>query len=333
MGELQMNSVLAGMAGKSRLTAEDVLMLRRDVFADGVVNRAEAEALFAIDLSVQEKSAEWTEFFVEAVTDYLVLSEAPEGHISNDNANWLIRAISHDGVVDNVTEFEVLMRCMEKANSMPAALSGFALRQVQDVVVKGEGPLAGGRTAAKGVVTANDVKLLRRVLYSYSRDGGLGISRPEAEVLFDINDQTAEAQNDPAWTDLFSKAIAFSLMASVSHVANNRDEALRREQWLDDTSVGVSDFMAGTFSGGLKSYFNRMMSDTSVEAAYRARNEAFEAANAESEVIDAVEAKWLVERIGRDGVLHANELALIEFLKKESPDVHPSLKPLLDKVA
>ncbi|MEM8541322.1 MAG: hypothetical protein AAGF25_10240 [Pseudomonadota bacterium] len=333
MGELQMNSVLAGMAGKSRLAADDVLVLRREAFADGKIDRAEAEALFAIDYSVKEKSAEWSEFFVEAVTDYLVFSEAPEGHISKDNANWLIRAISHDGVVDNATEFEVLMRGMEKSDSMPAALSGFALRQVQNTVVDGEGPLAGDRSVAKGVVTAGDVKLLRRVLYSYSSDGGLGISRPEAEVLFDINDQTAEAQNDPAWTDLFSKAIAFSLMASVSHVANDREEALRREQWLDDTSVDVTGFMAGIFSGGLKSYFKMLKSDTSVEAAYRARNEAFEAANAESEVIDAVEAEWLVERIGRDGVLHANELALIEFLKKESPDVHPSLKPLFDKVA
>lgn len=333
MGELQMNSALAEMARKSRLCADDVLALRRDVFEDGVIDRAEAEALFAIDRSVKDKAIEWSGFFIEAVTDYLVLAESPKGYISEDNANWLIRAISSDGMVDQVVEFEMLMRAMEKADSMPASLSGFALRQVQSVVVHGEGPLANGRHAVKGMVTAHDVQMLRRVLYAYSSDGGLGISRPEAEVLFDINDQTAESENDPAWTDLFSKAIAFSLMASISHAAVNRDEALRRQEWLDDTSVSVSGFMAGIFSGGLREFGSKMMSDTSVEGAYRQRNEAFEEANAESEVIDAVEAEWLVERIGRDGILHANELALIEFLKNESPDLHPSLKPLLDKVA
>ena len=333
MGELRMSSALAEMVGKSKLDAEDVLALRQEVFADGIVNRSEAEALFAIDRSVKDKAAQWPEFFIEAVTDYLVLAEAPKGYISPDNANWLIRAISSDGVVDTKTEFEMLMRCMEKADSMPAALSAFALRQVQNAIIDGEGALAGDRTSAKGVVAADDVKALRRVLYSYSSDGGLGVSRPEAEVLFDINDQTAEAKNDPAWTDLFSKAIAFSLMASVGHVAVGRDEALRRQEWLDDTSVSVSSFMAGVFSGGLRNYFEKMKSDTSVEGAYRQRNEAFEEANSKSEVIDAVEAEWLVERIGRDGILHANELALIEFLKNESPDLHPSLKPLLDKVA
>lgn len=333
MGELQMNSALAQMARKSKLNADDVLALRREVFEDGVVERCEAEALFAIDRSVKEKAVEWSEFFIEAVTDYLVLAEAPEGYISEENANWLIRAISSDGIVDQIVEFEILMRCMEKAQSMPATLSAFALRQVQNAVVNGEGAMAKDRKTAKRVVTADDVKALRRVLYAYSSDGGLGISRSEAEVLFDINDQTVESENDPSWTELFSKAIAFSLMASVNHRAVSRDEALRRQEWLDDTSVSVSGFMADIFSGGLREFGRRMMSDTSIEGAYRKNNEAFESANEKSEVIDAVEAEWLVERIGRDGILHANELALIEFLKNESSDVHPSLKPLLEKVA
>ena len=333
MGELQMNSALAAMARKSNLNADDVLALRREVFQDGVVDRSEAEALFAIDRSVKNKVVEWSGFFIEAVTDYLVFAEAPKGYISQDNANWLIRAISQDGIVDKAGEFEILMRCMEKADSMPAALSAFALRQIQSAIVDGNGAMADNRNSARGVVSADDVKALRRVLYSYSSDGGLGVSRPEAEVLFDINDQTAESENDPAWTDLFSKAIAFSLMASVNHQAVDRGEALRRQEWLDDTTMSVSGFMAGVFSGGLREFGKKMMSDTSVEGAYRQRNEAFEEANAKSEVIDAIEADWLVERIGRDGILHSNELALIEFLKNESPDVHPSLKPLLDKVA
>ncbi len=76
-----------------------------------------------------------------------------------------------------------------------------------------------------------------------------------------------------------------------------------------------------------------MMANNSIQEAYRQRNEAFETDNAVSEKIDAVEAEWLVERIGRDGKLHANEIALIEFLKQESDDLHPSLQPLLSKVA
>ena len=333
MGELQLNNAMASMAKKSSLSADDVLAMRQEVFADGLVDRAEADALFAIDRSIKDKASEWPDFFIEAITDYLVMVEVPKGYISEYNAAWVIRAVSSDGVVDAKVELEMLMRCMEKATSMPASLSAFALRQVQKLVVEGVGPLAEGRDSTPGVVTADDVKLMRRVLYAYSGQGGLGISRPEAEVLFDINDQTAEAQNDPAWTDLFSKAIAFSLMASISHVAESREEALRREEWLADTSVSATDFMASVFSGGLRQFGKKMVANNSIQEAYRQRNEAFEKENATSEKVDAVEAEWLVERIGRDGKLHANEIALIEFLKQESDALHPSLQPLLNKVA
>ncbi len=37
MGELIMSAPVAGLTSKNRIAPEDVVMLRRDVFADGVV--------------------------------------------------------------------------------------------------------------------------------------------------------------------------------------------------------------------------------------------------------------------------------------------------------
>ncbi|MEM5501430.1 hypothetical protein WNY59_07490 [Ahrensia kielensis] len=333
MGELLLNNTMSAMANKTKLMDGDVLQLRQTVFADGVVQRREAEALFALDRAVADKSDSWVSFFVEAVTDYLVDVEAPKGYISKDNAQWLIRTISSDGVVDSLTELEVLLRAMDKAKSMPPSLSAFALSQVKHAVLEGEGPLAKGRSCVKGVVTAADVAMLRRVLYSYSGDGALSISRDEAEVLFDINDATFDADNDPSWSDLFSKAIAFSLMAAGGHVAESREKALAREEWLADDSVNVGGFFSKMFANGLNGMRDALAAPNSLEAVYRARNETFERDNRIAERIDAEEAAWLINRIGRDGKFHENELALIAFLKAESHHLHPSLKPLLDKVA
>ena len=61
----------------------------------------------------------------------------------------------------------------------------------------------------------------------------VAITRSEAELLFDIADATNEAENDPAWTDLFAKAIANAIMAASGYSAPNREEALRREAWLE----------------------------------------------------------------------------------------------------
>ena len=175
--------------------------------------------------------------------------------------------------------------------------------------------------------------LLRRVLYAFGGQDNAALSRAEVEVLFDLNDQTAEALNDPAWNELFTKAIASFILCASGYRAPSREEALRQEKWVEDTSVSVDGFFGRMMSGGLSGVIEAFNNDRTLEDAYAEKNEAYEAAMQESELVDANEAKWVSERIGRDGVLHDNELSLLKFLKKESTGIHPILQPLLDKVA
>ena len=333
MGELVLPEVAAALVTSNKVTADNVLRLRREVYRDGVATRVEAEALFAIDGACRDRCEEWDEFFIEAVTDYLVNLEAPQGYVSPENAQWLIRAISKDGVVDTRTEIELLIKVLEKAKQSPAMLSAFALKQVAEVVVNGQGALAKGRTARAGTVTLADVEMLRRVLYAFGGEGQAMVTRDEAEVLFVINDATIEAQNDPSWSDLFTKAIGYSLLASFGYVQPTRDEALAREEWLNDTDINIGGFFGRVFAGGLRDFTEKVFSDTSVENAYAERNARFAADNRIAESICSDEALWLVERIGRDGTLHANERQLLQFIAQEARDVHPKLQPLLDKVA
>ena len=53
------------------ISAADVLHFRREVFRDGIVSQAEAEAVFALNDRAGETCPEWTEFFVEALVDRL----------------------------------------------------------------------------------------------------------------------------------------------------------------------------------------------------------------------------------------------------------------------
>ncbi|WP_292071214.1 hypothetical protein [Mesorhizobium sp.] len=69
-------------------------------------------------------------------------------------------------------------------------------------------------------------------------------------------------------------------------------------------------------------------------AAREARNRAAEALARRAETIDADEAKWLAERFGGgQRPLRDNERALLTLIRHASPEIHPALKPLLDKVA
>src|SRR5690606_13261262 len=140
----------------------------------------EAEMLFRLDEVCAERCAEWTNFFVEAVTDYIVHQEKPAGYVSARNADWLIAAISHDGKVDTLTELELLVSVLEKAKFSTERLVAFALRQVRHAVVDGQGPLMHGGELVPGVIEKAEVDLLRRMLYAFGGDGNIAITRSEA---------------------------------------------------------------------------------------------------------------------------------------------------------
>ncbi|MER9234287.1 hypothetical protein NKI56_19685 [Mesorhizobium sp. M0622] len=332
MGELIMSAPVAGLTSKNRITAEDVIMLRREVFGDGVVTRGEAEALFALDATARDKCAEWPEFFVEAVTDLIVHQEKPAGYVSQENADWLVRTISRDGMVDSRTELELLVHVLEVAKSSPSTLSSYALEQVAHAVVDGKGPLMTGGRLIPGSIAKAEVELLRRILYAYGGDGNIAISRAEAEVLFKINERTKAADNDPAWNDLFVKAIANFVMCSAGYEAPVRDVALRRDSFFEHSDPEIGGFFSRMVSGGLSGIMEVYHSPGDVEAEWEAKNKAAEALARRAETVDAGEAKWLAEHIG-DRPLQENERALLTMIKHASPEIHPALKPLIDKVA
>jgi hypothetical protein len=52
-----------------------------------------------------------------------------------------------------------------------------------------------------------------------------------------------------------------------------------------------------------------------------------------AEEITESEARWLSDRITRDGRMSEAERAALLFIKQEATSIHPSLAPLLSRVA
>lgn len=323
--------IMTHVTASKHLRAEDAKAMRRAVYQDGTIDPSELETLFVLDEAAERRDPEWSAFFVEAVTDFIVNQEEPRGYVSEANARWLVDRVGKDGVITTATELELLVTVLEKATSSPDQLSAFALDQVKHAVVNGDGPLAKG-VLEPGRVGADEADLIRRVLYAFGGDGNIAVTRAEAEVLFDINDATAEADNDPAWADLFVKALANTLMAASGYQPPNREVALKREAWLSSETGGVGDFFSKMVAGGMKGVFDAYRQPDSEER-WAERNTRFADASAMAEAVSEAEAEWLADRIGRDGKLHENEKAVLRFIAEQSPDIHPSLKSLIDKAA
>ena len=303
----------------------DVMKLRRLIYAKDGIAASDIESLFAINEIARIQDATWAGFFIEAVTDFIINELSPQGYVTAANASWLIERIGRDGRVDSGTELELLVTILDQARWVPESLVRYALDQVKLAVVHGDGPLRAGKQLKAGQITADEVALLRRILYAFGGDGNAAITRIEAEVLFDIEDATAGTPQAPEWQELFVKAVASVVLSASGYKVPSREEALRQENWL----AVRGDLSIGKVLGRM---FCSSDNQTAEERAL-ARLERQRIEIITNEVVSETEATWIADRIGGDGRVTANERILLEFLKRESRQIHPSLRLLIDRVA
>lgn len=98
------------------LTPCEVRQLRRALYEDEGLSRDEANALFELDRTQGACCPEWTEFFVECLTDHLVWQARPSGVVANEPAEWLIREIDMAATLSGVA---LLANVLAEAESAP----------------------------------------------------------------------------------------------------------------------------------------------------------------------------------------------------------------------
>jgi hypothetical protein len=301
----------AQLKAKSAIDAEDTLALRRLAWPDGKIDPAEVEAIFDLNAVCKGTSREWVDFFVEAITEYVVRQQQPVGYVDEANAAWVIAKIDSDGKVESLGELELLVKILEIATNVPDSLKSYALRQIETIVVSGEGVTRDGGSLGKGMISDSEVKLLRRMLFAQAGDGPASISRAEADMLFRIKDATLGANNAAGWQQLFIQCVGNHLMAHSDYVPLAREEAVRLDAFMNDTKSDVGGFflrMAKTnfgeaFGSHFKSHSKKVDHDAAV---------------AQDRAIAADEAAWLKAEIDADGSLDPLEQALLHFVAEES---------------
>jgi hypothetical protein len=321
------------IVSRGSITETDLHTFRRIFYEDGIVTADEAELLFRLNNACPAQPGGWSDFFIEAITDYLVFQERPQGYLTAVNGHWLIDRISSDGRVGSKTELELLVNVLDKARWAPVSLAKVALEQVKAAVVHGDGPLRTGRSPGAGHITEAEVDLLRRIIYAFGGEGHVAVTRDEADVLFDIDEAVQDSGANHAWTDFFVKAIANVMMAASGYSVPSREEALRQEASLEnpDQQTSVLASLLSMVQTNLSSVRDAYQDQTTEERAL-ARLEHQRIEIITNEEITEAEATWLVGRLERDGRLSPSEVALIGYLKHESPKIHPVLTEAVAKL-
>ncbi len=109
-------SIISAMILGRRVTAMDVAWLRREVFNGGEVTREAADELFEVERAGVAKTREWTELFVEMITEHVVWESRPTGVISETQAEWLIERCD---ACRSVNALAVLVNVLSEAHRAP----------------------------------------------------------------------------------------------------------------------------------------------------------------------------------------------------------------------
>lgn len=297
----------ATLKAGGRVTAEDVVAVRREVWPDGAISAEEAESLFELHRLASDPGPEWADFFIEAMCEHVVNGQEPKGYVDDGKAAWLIGQIEADGEglpPRAAIDLELVVKILDRALNCPASLKSWALGRIEQAVARDRR------------VGGDEVNLLRRIVFACGGDGALTVSQDEAQALWRIKDICLQSENDPGWKTFFVQAVANHLMAFSSYRPLERGETARLEAFVNDTSSSVLGFL------------NRMRDASFGDALKQARDDLVESgpsaadhdrAVAAANEIAPAEKDWLDGRILADGARDDYEEALLAFIAEESP--------------
>lgn len=291
----------------------DALAMRREIYADGKASKADLERLIAKARGEPGAlSQAFTDLMSDVALDIMLNDVDPPKYIQRAHAEWLIALLSQGGGLANAAEYDMLIRLIRNAVSMPPALASFAVSEIERKIM------------TRRSIGAEDLEALRTVVFAAAEGSSLHVNRDSAEALFRIADAMAET-SDGAFDEFFAKAIGNYLMGVAFRWTLSADEARKADDWLDEPAPRFGAFIGAMFD------FDRL--PAADEDLAQRQNDADEAALAQAAPIDVAEADWLLLRLHRDGKISRAEQRLLRFLKQEATVVAPALAALMNKAA
>jgi len=99
--------------------AEEVKALKEAFYADGVIDKQEADDTFQINdaVSGNDNDPSWDDLFVEVLSDFVLKDEETPGVIDAEEGKYLAEKIEGDGNLDDV-EKKLLANLKEKATEI-----------------------------------------------------------------------------------------------------------------------------------------------------------------------------------------------------------------------
>lgn len=189
-------------AGQPKIEPQDILVLRKNVFPEGLVDAQDALTLLEIHRSPAEKCLEWHSWFVETMTAFIVHHSWPKGSLDEINGQWLMATIAPEGVIESAAELDLLIHVIEVSRAVPDFLSAFAIDQLRIALATGRGAYAARREGKRQGISEQDVEYVVRILKGACNNGQILLTSRENRVLGSISRIVEGRFNHPCWRNM-----------------------------------------------------------------------------------------------------------------------------------
>ncbi|PZU80372.1 MAG: hypothetical protein DI528_22465 [Shinella sp.] len=205
MSEFRLSFPANVIAGKNRLTAEDILLLRKYTFPLGIRSTDDVVTLLALNNTCPEKCEEWNDFFIESLTAFIVDHCYPQGSLDDINVEWMKSVLSTNGVIETSLELSVVLHVIDVAPHVPPLLRAFAIDQVRIAIAENAGAFSAERPRSDGI-TDYDIAFFNRVLRTAFDRGFLRLAERERAALFAVNAAISRSSSHSSWGELLAAA-------------------------------------------------------------------------------------------------------------------------------
>ncbi|APO74909.1 hypothetical protein AM571_CH02099 [Rhizobium etli 8C-3] len=202
MSEFRLAFPACVIAGKHRLTADDIGLLRKHSFPNGVRRADDVIVMLALNNSCPEKCPEWSSFFVEELAGFIVNYSYPQRSLDDINAAWIMRMFATDGVINSALELELVLHIIEISSHVPDELRAFALDQLRLAITDDVGGYKLSRTVERKGIARQDIDFVMRVLRNVCEGGVIPVSHLTHSVLRRIEAETLPSANHPRWAEI-----------------------------------------------------------------------------------------------------------------------------------
>jgi hypothetical protein len=223
-----------------RVAASDVVSLWREVYAEGVRERQDADSLIAFDRQYADPSPEWQTFFAAAIADHVLRRSVMPGVVTADAGIWLIGALAPSGHLTTPGALAALASIAEQARVLPASFAAFAIRKLWTRPAVSQDTAVAKPAHFMPALPSHEISKIQKVLKAAAGEGDAPVSAAEADALFDLHDTFAAKPMPATFDTLFFRAIT-NYLRGASGCYAPRTKALAREPARDaghDISTG-----------------------------------------------------------------------------------------------